>query len=278
MDDNLTRCVKQILEGKASVKSAQTCLARLERGDLKRMFPEAELKTHMDAYKDSNQYQASPLLGVSEEEAADSWRRVLAAVPPQKSPLREFGQRFMRVWDDLYEVVIHSAVMRFGVALALLMLVLIPVLRQYNQPADRSYHGEKGVEAAAPATFQFSLVNPAGKLVRPDRIITQEDTLAFRIKATRQGFCSIYIAHNDQLDRIVTDQALSKGTHDLNVAYVLSGNLGSNTVIMLFADAPIAMEERHKRRLLIEAARNAVTSMTIEGTAIYISSQQIEVH
>jgi predicted DNA-binding protein (UPF0251 family) len=38
------------------------------------------------------------------------------------------------------------------------------------------------------------------------------------------------------------------------------------------------MEERHKRRLLIEAARNAVTSMTIEGTAIYISSQQIEVH
>jgi len=76
----------------------------------------------------------------------------------------------------------------------------------------------------------------------------------------------------------VTDQRLAQGTHDLNLAYTLSGNRGINTLIMLFAEAPIDMTALHKRRLLIEAARNAVSSMTIEGTAIYISSQQIEVH
>lgn len=278
MDDNLTRCVKQILEGKASVESAQACLSRLERSDLKRMFPEAELKTRMEAYKERNVFQASPLLNVSEKEAAAGWQQVMEAASPKKNASHRFGQWLLGLWGDLYDFMTGSTLGKLGVAVALLLLVLVPVLHQYNEPTYTSYRGEKGTKAEAPATLQFSLVSPAGKLLRPDRIITEEDTLAFRIEAVIRGFCSIYIAHDNQIDPIITDQRLSEGTHDLTIAYTLSGNLGNNTLIMLFAEAPITMKALHKQRLLIEAARNAVTSMTIEGTAIYISSQQIEVH
>jgi hypothetical protein len=169
-------------------------------------------------------------------------------------------------------------VAKLGLAAALLVLVLVPLLIHYDKPGFQPYQGEKGVEVSVPAVLQFSLLETTGKLQRPDRLITERDTLAFRIKANQEGFCSIYMGYQDHLDRIMSDRLLARGTHDLDVAYTLSGNRGINTLILLFAEAPIAIEEPQKQRLLLEATRNGLTSMTVGENTIYIGSQKIEVH
>lgn len=278
MDEELNKCLKQILEGTASEESAQACLAKLSSNDLKRLLSQPELSQLMDAYKERNQYQSTPLLTVSESDTAAGWQSVMAATSSQKSVWLQFGQWLSTIWRDLYDLITTSNLGKLGLVTALLVLVLIPVLHQYNTPSYRDYQGEKGSFAEAPALLQYSLVNPAGKLLRPDRVITEADTLAFRVETVRQGFVSIYLAQENRLDAIAGERLLSKGTHDLSVGYTLSGNKGINTLILLFAENPIAMNDPHRQRLLIEAVRNGVSSMTIEENAIYIASQQIEVH
>jgi hypothetical protein len=277
MDNEMRKCVKQILEGTASVASAQACLARLSSDDLKRRLSEPELSRLMDTYKERNHYRSAPLLSVSEADTAAGWQRIMAATSSRKSLLPQFGRWLYTVWRDLYDLITGSPIGKLGLVAALLVLVLIPVLHQSRTPHHRAYQGEKGPYAEAPASFQFSLVNPEGKLLRPDRIITEADTLAFRVETVRRGFVSIYIAQDHHLDDIVSNQRLSRGIHDLSVGYTLGGNRGINTLILVFADGPVTMNDPRKQRLLIEAVRNGVTSMTVEGNAIYIVSQQIEV-
>jgi hypothetical protein len=279
MDEDLTKCVKQILAGTASVESAQACLARLSGNDLKRMLSEPELGRLLDAYKEHNHYQSTPLIAVSEADADAGWQSVMAATTsPLKSLIPQLSRWFHTVWRDFYDLITTSTFGKLSLVAALLVLVLIPVLHQYDRPIQRAYQGEKGPFSEAPASLKYSLVNPVGKLLRPDRIITEADTLAFRVETVRQGYVSIYIAQENQLDAIASEQQLSIGTHDLNVGYALDGNKGNNTLILLFAEHPITMNDPHRQQLLIEAARNGVTSMTIEENVIYIASQQIEVH
>ena len=278
MDEELSKCVRQILKGTASVESAQACLARLSGNDLKRLLSETELSRLMDAYKQRNHYESTPLLKVSQADTAAGWQRIKADTMPQKNPWHQVSHWVHHIWRHLYDLFTGSPIGKLGLVTALLVLVLIPVLHQYNAPPYSVPQGEKGSYTEAPASIQFSLVNPDGKLLRPDRIITEADTIAFRVETLRAGFVSIYIAHNSQLDAIVSTQLLSKGTHDLSVGYTLSGNKGINTIILLFSDSPVTMEDPRKQRLLIEAVRNGVTSMTIDENTLYIVSQQMEVH
>jgi hypothetical protein len=278
MDEELSKCVRKILEGTASVESAQACLARHSNKDLKRQLSEPDVNPLMETYKARNQLQTTPLVEVSAPEAAAGWQRVMAATSPPKRPWPQFGQQLYSAWNEFCDLVTGSTVGKLGLVAALLVLVLIPVVHQYNAPQQPGYLGDKGPLAEAPATFQFSLVNPDGKLLRADRAITETDTLAFRVDAARKGFASIFIAQNQQLDAIISSQPLSKGVHDLSVGYTLSGNKGANTLILLFSDDPVVMRDPQRQRLLIQAVHNEVTSMTIEGNAIYIVSQQIEVH
>jgi hypothetical protein len=204
-------------------------------------------------------------------------KRDVRRVSPKKI-IAPIGPRNYTVWRDFCDLVTGSTVGKLGLAAALLVLVLIPVLHQYDTTQRRNYQGEKGPYVEAPASFQFSLVNPNGKLLRPDRIITEADTIAFRVDTVRRGFASIFIAQKHHLDAIISNHQLSEGIHDLSVGYTLSGNKGANNLILLFSDDPVVMIDPQKQRLLIEAVHNGVTSMTIEGNAIYIVSQQIEVH
>lgn len=278
MEIDLAKCVKEILEGKASVETAQACLSRLTRSDLKRLIPEAELQHLMEAYKERNNYRSAPLIRVSEQEADAMWHQFTKSVSPKKGLGAIILQRLKIAWTTLFDIFTRSTVGKLGLAAALLVLVLVPLLIQFDKPGFQPYHGEKGVEVSVPAVLQFSLLETTGKLQRPDRLITEKDTLAFRIKANQEGFCSLYIGHHDGLDRIISDRLLTKGIHDLDVAYTLSGNRGINTLILLFAEAPIAIEEPQKQRLLMEATRNGLTSMTVGENTIYIGSQKIEVH
>jgi hypothetical protein len=278
MEIDLAKCVREILKGKASAQAAQACLSRLTSSDLKRLIPENELRPLLEAYKERNNYGSSPLIKISEQEAKAMWQQFATSVSRKKG----FGDTIWRwignLWTDLYVLFTRTAVGKLGLAAALLVLVLAPILMQSDKPGFQSYRGEKGLEASVPAVLQFSLLESTGKLLRPDRLITEKDTLAFRIKANKEGFCSIYIGYNDRIDRIMSDRLLTMGIHDLDVAYTLSGNRGVNRLIMLFAEAPIAIEEAQKQRLLLEATRNGLTSMTIGDNTINISSQRIEVH
>jgi hypothetical protein len=272
------RCVRQLLDGEASVESAQACLAGLTRDDLQRLIVERALEARLEAYRDRNHYSTTPLLQVSAQQTAAGWQQVLGSAPDKKHPIHRHGNRLKAIWEDLYDTMTRSPMGKLGLALALLILVFIPVLYQFEKPSSEFSTYEKGALGVPPASLQFSLVDPSGKLLRPDRIITEADTLAFRIELLMPGFVSIYIANGGRLDPIVSDQPLSKGTHDLSVGYTLTGNRGSNTLILLFAEAPMAIKVQRQQRLLIEAARNAVTSMTLEGKALFLTSQELDVH
>lgn len=279
MNDRMSRLVKDILAGTASVETAQACLAKLDSNDLKAVFPEDELEVLMDRYKARNHYEAAPLIRLSRAQRHAGWQEILAAVQvSRKGPVRQFGRRMGAQWIRLSELFTAAPSVRWGLSLALLLLILSPVWHHYQKSTAPSYLGEKGTILASPAAIQFSLVNPAGKLVRPDRTITEADTLAFRVQASRPGFCSIYMVYQDRIDPILADRPLAKGIHDLDVAYALEGNRGTNTLVMLFSTAPVEIKGRHEKRLLIEAARNRVTSMTIENTQIYFATHPIAVN
>jgi hypothetical protein len=278
MNDRMSRCVKQILAGTASVETAQACLAKLNPDDIKTLFPEGELEALMDRYKARNRYEAAPLIKLTHAQRSAGWQQILAAVQPRRNPVRQSRGWLRAHWIGLSERFTAAPSIRWGLSMALVLLILSPVWYHYEMSNDPSYLGEKGPYAEAPASFQYSLVNPDGKLLRPDRIITEADTLAFRVETVRWGFASIYIVQNHHFDVIFSGQQLSRGIHDLSVGYTLSGNKGINTLILLFSDDPVTMNVPQKQRLLIEAVHNGVTSMTIEGNAIYIVSQRIEVH
>jgi len=114
-------------------------------------------------------------------------------------------------------------------------------------------------------------------MVRPDRPLTEKDTLAFRVIIHTEGYCSLYAVYREQVDRIVVDAFLTQGIHDLPAGHSLSGNKGLNTLVMLFADAPIRINEEEKQKLILESARNKVPSLTIEKSAISMSYQEIEI-
>ena len=128
MDEELRQCVKNILEGTASVESTQICLARLSGDDLKRLQAEPEFQRLMDAYKERNHYQSTPLLDVKEAEAAAGWQRVMAATSPQKSGLPQLGRWIYTVWRDFCDLVTGSTIGKLGLVAAVLVLVLIPSL------------------------------------------------------------------------------------------------------------------------------------------------------
>jgi hypothetical protein len=275
MEKRLNECVSQILAGEASVASAQDCLANLTRNELQRLLPQEGFQARFEAYKKRHHYQTHPLLEVPDQEAAAGWERIMSTTAATDPPVYRFRRWLNTVSKDLYDRIGGAPLGRWGLVAALLFMVLLPVMHSFQGP--RQGLDEKGALAEAPASLQYALVGPGGKLLRPDRIITESDTLAFRIEAIRPGFVSIHIAHAQRLDPIIGNQLITEGTHDLNVGYALSGNRGPNTLIMLFADAPVELQDIGKHDFLIEAVQNGVTSMTIEGNAIHISSQQIEV-
>jgi hypothetical protein len=278
MEKHLKECIAQILAGEASAGAAQACLAHLTPGEFKRLLLEEGFQARFEAYKEDQQYPSTPLLSVSHGEAAAGWERIINSVSASAPGLHRLREWLVALGRDIYDLVSGAPLGRLGLVVVLLIAVLLPVMHTLQGPRRGVYLDQKGALAEAPASLQYALVGPSGKLLRPDRIITEADTLAFRIDTIRPGFVSIHIAHAKRLDPIITNQRLAKGTHDLDVGYTLSGNRGSNTLILLFAEAPIVFTNTGQHRFLIEAVQNGVTSMTMEGNEIYIASQQIEVH
>jgi hypothetical protein len=278
MEKHLKECITQILAGEVSAGAAQACLAHLTPGEFQRLLLEEGFQARFEAYKEDQQYRSTPLLSVSHREAATGWERITNTVPASAPRLHRLREWPYALGQDLYDLVSGAPLGRLGLVVVLLIAVLLPVMHTLQGPRRGVYLDEKGALAEAPASLQYALVGPSGKLLRPDRIITEADTLAFRIDTIRPGFVSIHIAHAKRLDPIITNHRLAKGTHDLDVGYTLSGNRGSNTLILLFAEAPIVFANTGQHRFLIEAIQNGVTSMTMEGNEIYMASQQIEVH
>ncbi len=276
MDVKLKNRIEDILEGRATVQQAQEYLTQISEDDIKKLIPEDKLSQMLAGYRERNNFQPEEhTLHVSEMEKAEIWQRVKTATPFY---LRLFNW-LKQVWADTIPSFQGPMLSKYSMAAAMVAIILVisPVIFQMGKHHGINYTGTKGDDVQPQAVLQFAIVRPDGELLRPDRTITEKDTLAFRISAIREGFCSLYVIYNDHIDKVVADRLLSSGVHDLDVGYNLTGNKGQNILVMLFADAPISVAEKGKQRLILESARNNVSSITIGENVISITYQQIEI-
>ncbi len=278
MDVQLLKKVEAILSGRASVKEAQKHLAKIGEDDLKDANLKEKLTPLLETYKERNNYKSEPVPLPSEEEMDDIWQNIIASPDkpaPAYSPEYESLQfKLSNILSVFFSIIFKKY--SLAVPVILTIMIIIPlVYKIQNQPVE--YVGIKGEETKLQASLKFAIADSAGNLQRPDRPLTEGDTLAFRIETNTNGFYSIYIIHNDHIDKVISDIFFNKGANDLNVGYSLSGNHGTNTLVMLFTDNPVPIAELEKQKLILESARNNVSSMTIDKNLITMNYQKIEV-
>lgn len=279
MTKNLTKALEDILNGKVSVEEAQKYLSQINDEDLKRLIPEDKLKVMLEKYKAINDYDPESMPRVSDEEKAGIWEKVVSSDQKPESAHTKFYQWLMETWANICDALQDTSFRKYGMAAAAISIILVlsPVIYHLSRQSQPNYIGFKGEDARRNLpSLQFAIADPKGKLERPDRPLTENDMLAFRTDASGTGYCSLYVIYNEHIDIVVLNKLLSEGTNDLDVGYSLTGNKGRNTLAMLFSDAPI--DGKENRRLIFEAVRNNVSSMTILGNVIYMIYETVEIH
>ncbi|OEU81269.1 MAG: hypothetical protein BA865_06010 [Desulfobacterales bacterium S5133MH4] len=280
MDEKLRNEIEDILKGKATVEEAQEYLARIAEDDLKRLIPEKRLTQMLEEYKIRNDFTTESIPGrhVSEKEMTEIWQRVTSGAETSNPLYCRILEWLKEKISGLFTSFPDTRFGKYGMAATITAVILVAfplIIQRSRQEPD--YVGIKGDSRQVGASIQFAIVGPDGKLSRADRPLMEHDTLAFRVSAEAEGYCSLYVIHHGQAQIIIADRFLSKGVYDLKTGYTLAGNQGPNTVVMLFADAPISTPEKEKQKLIVESARSNVSSMIIEKNVIFITYQQVDV-
>lgn len=274
MDTLLKNKIEDILNGKVSVEQAQRYLSQITEEDIKRLIPQEKLLQLLDEYKRRNNFTSKSLPHISEREKEEIWQNIICS---SDSFFKKIFSWVKEKFTCFFSLFVDVPSIKYGLATTIIILVLFPVIFFLSQHQGSYYRGTKGDIVSPQASFEFAIVDAHGKLMRPDQIITEKDTLAFRVTTEAKGFCSIYVIHENQVDMVIADKFLSKGVHDLNVGYNLSGNRGPNNLVMLFADAPLSIEEKEKQKLILELVYNNVSSMIIKKNVISIIYQEIKI-
>ncbi len=277
MDVKYNKDIEDILLGKVSAKEAQEYLSRITSEDLK-LISEEKFIQMLEMYKERNNHTLEPVSFVSKADKAEIWQNIITE---DKTPAPSYNQLFGWLKEKLSDLSTwfpHSFLNKYGLAAAaMLILIIAPVIFQLSRQQGQDYFGLKGEDVQSQMSLQFAIAGPEGNLIRPDRPLTQKDTIAFRVKIKKGGFCSIYIINRNRIDKVATDRYLTGGSHDFSVGYTLKGNPGKNTLVLLLAEAPISIGEKEKQSLILESVRNMVSSFTIQNNTIYLKYRYIEV-
>ncbi len=274
MDTKLKNEIEDIFTGKATVEQAQKSLSHITENDLKKLFPQVKLTQLLNEYKRRNNFTPPPLPHISQKERELIWQKIISEPAPFYNRIFECLKEKL---TGFFASFLDVPFIKYGLAATIVILVALPTIFLFSRYQSYNYIGPKGKNGRLQASLEFAIVGPKGKLSRPDQTITEENPLAFRVSAQAKGFCSLFVIYEDQVDKGIADKFLSKGIHDLKVGYTLTGNRGLNTLVMLFADAPISIEKKEKQKLIFGLVHNNVSSITIRKNVISITYQKIEI-
>ncbi|MGA1867475.1 MAG: hypothetical protein ACMUJM_02895 [bacterium] len=279
MDIELKKEIEEILEGKASVERAQKCLTEITDDNLKKLFPDEEQKqlTRMlDEYKKRNNITPSPIPDISLKEKKEMWQKIKSAAE-KPHPI------YIPIWTWIKKQLSNFPVPRpsFASAIVMIILIILPFII-LNRLLRDDYQGQRGIGVLPQATLKLSIVGPDNKLYRPDRVLTEEDRLAFRVRVNIKGYCSLYMLNKDKIDLIIGNKFFDPGDHDLKIKdktilYNLIEKKGLNKLVLFFSVTPIPLEEKEKQEHIIRAARNNESSIKIDEQFVAITHEEIVV-
>lgn len=270
--------LENILKGRVSFEEAHQLLSNLNDQEKQELLgPEAH--EMLEAFNKNVDIAEKPDPYVSEIEKAEIWQNIVKrAEQPATSGSRLI--LFLREKAENYSAflrhVFHSPNLKYGLAAVLMVcLVIIPLI--YHRPEIKDRHGIKGNNIGPSASLQFSVIDSEQELSRPDRSLTENDTIVFRVTSANEGYCSLYIIHNDQIDKVFDNKFLTPGAHDLKEGYAFKGNLGVNTIVMLFSEHQISVHEDEMKRLIAESSQLRETSVAVDDNLITFTYRSVEV-
>lgn len=277
--DSKLKHISKIISGEASVEEAQIYLESISREDLDKLITENNLSVPFENYQKRNDYQKMPQPAVSQNELDNIWKNIESeAKTTEKIPLSDIVME--RVGDFLsrFKHLTMPSPKAYALAMSFfLVLFMSPFLMERTAPPEDITLDMKGENTTPRATIEYSIVNPDGRLARADRMLTPSDTLAFRLSFVNNGYGSLYIVYGDDIEKIIADHYFQTGTHDLDVGYKLNGNSGTNTLVVLYSESPLSLNEAEKEELLMEVAKNEVPAMVINNNPVHFTYESIKV-
>lgn len=275
---NKIKEISEILSGKASVEETQGYLETISKSDVLNALSEKEMAEAFKAYLEKNSFTPVPIPIVSKKEMDEIWDNIFneaQEIGLFRSWRENLWSRFFR-WGKrgFLGTPVNTLAMASVLALAILVF---PVIQEHLTPSRSNFMEIKGEKTSKMASLQYALVGAQEKLMRPDRPLTEADTIAFRMSVAKNGYGSVYVIHNGRADKIISDLHFRKGDHDLDTGYQFKGSRGENTLVLMFSESALNMDETAKQQLIVESERNGVSSMTIENKIITLSYEKIEI-
>ncbi len=267
--------IEAILNGTTSPVVTHRYLEELTEEDIEQYLPEEELKKVMAEYRRTNHFICEAVVGVSEAEKDELWHRIKAVGLEKKDKEKRSGtlkNAFLNFFsaDTL-------VVRRFVPVMILLIIVMVIPADFYRleSPEKQLYSGIKG-EKELYGSVQYALLRGNETLERPERKLTEADTLAFRINVNQNGYFSLFFVHNNMIDTIFLDQLFEKGVHDLETIYQLKGNYGKNSMVLLSGKIPIGTVV-NTNELILNAERNGVPFITVNDNMFSLVVESMSV-
>lgn len=269
--------ISDILSGKASVKQAFRNLEVISKADLRHALADSKINEEFKEYLKQNHFHAPPIPLVSEKEINEMWDGIQKGVNRSRT-FRSIVQNGVGWFLERGKKEYGIPFKRIGLAVLLLVLVLYsPMMQNHLTPFSPGNQDMKGEETTRKASLHYAIVAHGEKLIRPDRPLTEADTIAFRINVSQKGYASVYVIHDGSTDKIISDGYFPKGEHDLDTGYHLKGNRGKSILALTFSSSALKMEETAKQKLIVESVRNGVSSLTIGNTFITLTYETIEI-
>lgn len=276
MDTKIKRDIEQILQGSVSPEEAQRLLARISDDDLERHIPKEELESLLTAYRQRNHFHHEPVPACSESEKDELWQRIKA----QSAKAEEKNKWIETIKSQFQQFLMVKKESRQRLAFAfvsILILVSVPsVIYQYNSQEKSIYTGMKGTRETF-GSIHYALIDSTNTLSRPDRPLTENDTLAFRLTVQQKGYFSLYIMCQNSTDALFVDTYFDEGVHDLKIVYHLTGNSGENSLALLSGSVPVDHSETDILPLIRDAEKNNMPSLDIDNTPFNLSYQKFMV-
>ena len=265
-----------LLDGKLSVTEAQSHLSELSREDLAQLYSPEQLNDKMAAYRNRNRFQSGAEPRLEVQEIDRMWSQIRLSTPPRqsRSRLSDFMDKAL-TW--LKDSLVNAPLRTYGATLAAMLVLSATIPLMFQNWGNEPSLGMKGHKVETPVHLQYAIVGSNGVLQRPERQLFEIDTLAFRLTVEREGYYSLYLIHQNNVDPVIANKHLPEGTHDLQEAYALKGNAGVNRIVIVSSDHPLGEAVQLSPEFILQAALNQVRRVTINEQELFFQTQSIEV-
>ncbi len=271
--------IKAILEGRTEPEEAIQFLKRLKDDEVSALFEKEELSGYLASY-----YSRNKDLGIvpdlSKKKEEELWGRITNEDKEQMPVYKKTDPAFASFYDSIRVLLTIPSRYRYGaLAMALILLVIIPVsVLHMTQNSSPVYYSVKGDDPGVGFSFEIARMVEGNMLVRPDRPFTEDDLIAFQVKADQEGFCSIFVVYGELIDTVIRNMSTAKGTNVVRTIYNPKGNKGKNIVIMQFTQKKLSLNDSEQMKMVMEVAKKSITTVNIDGEPVFFKFLNIVVN